>query len=337
MLCRVITFSFLLCVALAMASGEAFAQYTRRAFEFVNLPATARTAGLGGVNITQGYGRPGAAMENPALLAPRAAGHLSANYMGLVAGIRQGTAGYAVLRADSGVWHVSVRYLDYGDFEGYDPAGQPTGTFQASDYAVTAAYSHQSGPFRAGLALSLLRSSIAGEGATGLALDIGGVFQHPEQDLTAGLVFRNAGVIISDYSGADSRMPFDVQAGLSFRPAFMPFRFSITAHNLLVDNLVYVESEGERPPFTESIFRRLVFGTQIGLGKSVILRAGYNHLLRKELRLEQAGGGAGFAYGIEVRAGLFTLAYSHLGYHAAGGGDHISLTANMQTLAGKLF
>jgi hypothetical protein len=198
---------------------------------------------------------------------------------------------------------------------------------------VVTSYSHQVGFFRAGLSVSLLHSSIAGVGATGIAADIGGAFNHPEKDLTVGLVFRNIGVVLSDFPGNNGHMPFDVQAGVSYRPAFMPFRFSVTAHNLIREDLIYEDS----PAFSEGIFRRLVFATQVGIGKSVVLRAGYNHLLRKELRLDLAGGGAGFAYGLEVRGGLFSIAYTHLGYHAAGGGDHISLTANIERLAGKLF
>ncbi|MGB3182738.1 MAG: type IX secretion system protein PorQ [Cyclobacteriaceae bacterium] len=324
----------LLVFGVGVSSGEA--QFTNRLFEFVNLPATARTAGLGGVNVSEGYGRSGAAFENPALLGPGAAGHLSVNYMGLVAGIRQGTAGYAGLRPDSSAWQVGIRYLDYGEFEGFDASGQPTGNFRASDYAVVASYSHQAGPFRAGLSLSLLHSSIADAGATGLGVDIGGVFRHPEKDLTAGLTFRNLGVVLSDFPGGEGTMPFDMLAGISYKPAFMPFRFSVTGHNLIREDLIY-EEENESPAFTEGIFRRLVFATQVDLGRNVTVRAGYNHLLRKELRLDLAGGGAGFSYGLEIRGGLFTIGYSHLGYHAAGGGDHISLTANVKRLAGKLF
>lgn len=76
-------------------------------------------------------------------------------------------------------------------------------------------------------------SSVAGFRSNALLFDLGGTFVHPEKDLTIGLAIKNVGFVLSEYSGtSDTQLPFDVQAGITFKPKHMPLRFSITAYNL---------------------------------------------------------------------------------------------------------
>ena len=84
-------------------------------------------------------------------------------------------------------------------------------------------------------------SNLASFQASALMIDLGGTFKHPEKDMTIGLLVKNLGFLISDYIDInDSQLPLDIQLGFSYKPEFMPLRFSLAAKNLLRDDLIYL-------------------------------------------------------------------------------------------------
>ena len=88
----------------------------------------------------------------------------------------------------------------------------------------------------------------------------------------------------------------------------------------------------EEPGFGEEVFRRMVFGTELLISPNFQLRLGYNHLLRQELKLENAGGGAGLSFGFMFKVKRFEFAYSRALYHVAGGSNTFQLMINTSEL-----
>src|SRR5690606_18931112 len=109
--------------------------------------------------------------------------------------------------------------------------------------------------------------------------------------------------ILSDYSGMNSsRLPFDVQAGVTFRPEHMPLRFSLTAYNLTKKDVTYYNPvlDSEKPSTMDKVLDRLNVGTEILLHRNVNLLLGYNFLTHRALKLDTGGGGAGISLGFSA-------------------------------------
>ncbi|MDH3709600.1 MAG: type IX secretion system protein PorQ [Cyclobacteriaceae bacterium] len=310
----------------------------QKSFQFLNLPANARTAGLGAVNVSSGQGDVQMYLNNPALLDSTLDHHVALTYQSLVADINYGSFSYVRDLGDPGIWGWSVQFLDYGEFQGFDPSGAPTGTFTGSELAFTMGYARPLGPITMGANFKLLFSGIAGFNASLVALDIGGAYKHPQSDLTVGLTFKNIGFVLSDFTEtSDSEMPFDVQIGITFKPQYMPFRFTLTGYNLsfLNEDLFDPTGTGEGTPqelsSLDRIFRHIAIGTEILIHKNFNVRAGYNHLIRQELRLAETSGGAGFSFGFLLKIKRFELAYSRGIYHTGGGYDYFTLASDLNS------
>ena len=314
----------------------------QRAFEYLNIPVSARQAALGGTNITSGWNDPGMVFSNPALLNPDWDKQLVLNRLGYFADIGQTSLVYA-RELKSGSWAAGFSYLDYGDIQSFDREGFLNGEFSIAEYAFSLSHTQAFGPFRAGATARLAVSDLASFQASALLFDLGGTFKHPEKDLTVGMLIRNLGVLLSDYTeDNDSQLPLDVQLGVTYKPQFMPFRFSVTARNLNRTDVVFFDPAGnsligqnEEPGVSEEIFRRLVFGTELIFSPNFQLRVGYNHLLRQELRLETAGGGAGFSFGFMWKIKRFEFSYARALYHAAGGSNTWQLAIDTDGLIKK--
>lgn len=315
----------------------------QRSFDFLNIPGDARTAALGGTNVTLAGNDVNGFAQNPALLDSTMHNHLSLSYLNYLGGVNFSNLSYARTLEKYGTWGVNLKYIDYGDIISYDPSGFELGTFNSNEFVLAIAHSRETGVFSLGGSLKFALSDIASFKANALLVDLGGTFKHPEKDLTIGLVIKNLGVILKDYDElSQSDLPFDVQLGIGFKPTHMPFRFSATAYHLYQADIAFFDPQGNinnqedsEPGVADKIFRHLVFAAEFVPSKNFNLRVGYNHLMRRELRLEGVSGGAGFSFGVMFRVKAFEFAYSKALYHVAGSTNHLTLTSNFNSLIRK--
>lgn len=335
----------LLFLTLYMAPQWGFAQLGgSKAFEFLNLPSNARLAALGGVNLTSGWDDAAQAIYNPAFLGSEMHNWLVVSRLGYFADIANTSVSYVRNFENYGTWSVNVGYLNYGEVQSYDQDGFLNGDFKVHEYVFSVGNSHQFGPFSVGGNLKIATSDLASYQASALMFDLGGTFKHPEKDFTAGFLVRNLGFLMSDYlDGNNSQLPLDVQLGLSYKPQFMPFRFSLAARNLSRSDVVYYDAssntllgEDEEPGFSEEVFRRLVFGAELLLSPNFQARFGYNHLIRQELKNQNGtNGGSGFSFGFMFRSKRFEFAFSRALYHAAGGSNTFQINLDLNGLIKK--
>ncbi len=323
---------------LLLCSSQLFGQLGgQQSFQFLNLPVTAKSAALGGALVTSPQADLQLFLHNPALLDSSLHHHAGLTYQSLVADLNYGSFTYVREMKNTGTWGAGVQFLDYGEFQGFDASGSPTGSFSGTDVLFTLSHARGVGPIQLGASLKFLNSSIAGFNASALLMDIGGRFDW-SQAVQVGLLFKNVGVLLSDYTPTGmTEIPFDVQLGITFKPQHMPFRFTLTGYNLALVNETLLEVSGARGVLTEEvntvdrIFRHVAVGTEILVSSNFNLRVGYNHLRRQELRLAETSGGAGFSFGFMVRVKRFELAYSRALYHVAGGYDHFTITSNLNS------
>ncbi|WP_230471118.1 type IX secretion system protein PorQ [Hymenobacter jejuensis] len=320
----------------------------QQAFPFLNLPTSAKLAGVGGVNVSSRDADPTMLYGNPALLNADMDGRLALGYVDYLADVKQSTAAYVFNTQHAGRFGVALTYLNYGKFEQFDAAGNSLGDFSVNEYAASVSDAYTAGNFTLAGTLKLAVSGIAGNHSVATLADVGALFKHPEKDFTVGLVVRNAGYQLKPYTGSQREpMPLDVQLGASIKPEHMPLRFSLTAHHLQQLDIVYLdpnqrgqldENGNEIKPkktLGDQIARHFVVGAELILSKNLNVRVGYNHLQRRELRLENASGGAGLSFGMMLQISQFQLDYTRAYYHASGAANYFTIARNLDSLFKK--
>lgn len=328
-----------------LASQMAWAQIGGlRSFEFVEIPSNAKVSGLGTVNISAGSNDLNMVNQNPALLDSTMDNNFSLTIAPYFADIFNTQMNYAKSFKKLGILHLGVFYQSFGSFDGYDNTGQTTNPFNAGNYLISVSHSRKQGIFNYGASLKFAGTQYASYQSSAVLLDIGGIFKHPSVDFTAGLVIKNLGFYTARDAVEDRNLPFDIQLGGTFKPAFMPFRFSLTVNRLYRYDLSYFEpiSTNDNNPFVDvglnkpttfdKLFQHLTIGTELILGKSLTFSAGYNHLIRQSLRRTDIAGAGGFTFGINFRTKRINLGYAHAIYQVGGAAHFITLGTNFNTL-----
>lgn len=334
--------------ALWLGSSSAWAQLGGKSnFGLLNTPQSALVTAIGGQNVSNYTDDPTLQLSNPALLNDKMHTRAAFTYTPWFNYANTGVS-YAHHLAESGFTvGSSVLYNNYGTFKGADAAGNPTGDFTASDIALAAGIAQKRGNFSLGANVKLAHSQIANYNATAVAVDMGVLFIKPDNDFRAGLVVKNIGLGVTNYvtGSAAVRTPLDVQAGVTYKLKHMPLRFSATAHSLATWDVVYqnpnafgsndpaFNTGNNDKPFFDLLARRIVLGGEFLLGKGFHARVGYNHMINRELRMEQAGGASGFSIGAMARIKAFELSYTQAIYHAQGSTGMITIGIDMQRLA----
>jgi hypothetical protein len=301
----------------------------RQSLQFLNMAVSSRLAGLGGVNVSYADRDVNFFYANPALSGDTLSGMASVNYHFYVGDIGHAAITYSADLPEAGTVTIGVQHVNYGDIAGYDANGAELGDFNSQETALVIGKTHRIGNYRFGGSLKGIFSNYAGFRANGMAIDVGGVFIHPQQQLTVGLVIRNFGFMISDFSEtADTKLPFDVQIGTTFKPEHMPLRFSLTAFDLAAQNGTG-NNENSEQGFAERVFNHINVGTEILVHRNVDLLVGYNYRKHRELKIENAGGGAGLSVGFSTSIKMVDFVVCRTGYVAGNAAYSFTLSSNI--------
>lgn len=316
----------------------------QRVFSFLDLPTHARVAALGGQVATAISPDGSYHLNNPALADSIPTNQLSISLMPYLAAAKYYTLQYGLPVKSTGKWAVGLQYLSYGQFELTDPVGNSLGTFTANDYALSLTHARTEGNFTLGATIKAVGSAIETYSAFGVLADLGGVWRHPQKDLTFGLVAKNIGYLVKNYGPIDADLPFDLQAGVTVKPRHAPIRLTITAHHLQRFDISYndpnlnirYDLSGNPIPQTvsvsEKIARHLSVGAELLVHRNVHLLVGYNHQKRAEGKLTTGGGGAGISFGTSVQARGFQLTYARFSSVPTAGTSQLSLRIDLERL-----
>jgi len=305
-------------------------------YQSVNRPFGARNAALGGRVVSLADGDVMQFVYNPAVLDSVKTGSTGINFSPYFAGIHSFSGAYAGNFKKIGKLAMGISYMNYGEFTQTAPNGANLGTFNANDYLIVVGKSHTIASFTLGANLKFAANNIAGYGSSVVMADLGGIYRAPKSDFTFGLVLKNFGFVLDDYTGVQSnQVPFDVQMSTTFKPEHMPFRFSLSAYNLTSNNLFFtpegIASQSKSVKIADKIFRHINVGTELVIHESIQLLIGYSQLVHQELKVGNTAYGAGFSYGFAIRIKQFRIRYSHATYHAAGGTDFFTLQTNLKS------
>lgn len=304
----------------------------RNAFEFLNAAPSARLAGLGGVNVSHADRDLNFFFANPALSGDTLNGFASASYQFYVGNIGQAALVYKPVFKNVGAITFGVQNINYGVVKGYDQTGTEINDFHPNETALIIGKNHTIGYYTFGANIKGIFSNVAGYNSTAVAIDVGGVFKHPVQDLAIGLAIKNLGLVITDYSSTSkSSLPFDIQLGTTYKPQHMPVRFSITVYNLTKYGFTYqdLSIENARVPVLQRIFTHINFGGELLIHKHVNMLLGYNYLNHRSQKLETGGKGAGVSVGFALNVKKFDFSFSRVGYVAGKGTYSFTVSSNL--------
>jgi len=276
--------------------------------------------------------------SNPSVISDTLSGQAAAGYQFYIADVGQATFTYVHTFSGIGTLAFGVQHLNYGTIKGYDPTGAEVGEFKSGEALLSVSKSHQLSNFRLGATMKLAFSNVAGYRANALLLDLGGLFIHPSQDWTIGLVIKNFGVVLSEYSATSkTKLPFDVECGTTFKPEHMPMRFSLTAYGFTKQDGYYDPQSGVPEPGTlDKVLRNFNFGAEVLVHRNADVLIGYNYRLHQELKLEETGGAAGFSFGFSLHIKSFELTCSRSTYVSGNAGYAFTLSKNIDKMLKRL-
>ena len=311
-----------------------------KSFAFLNIPSNPTISALGGVNITKTQADPNSFLQNPALLDTSENNLLSINFLPYLGGIKYSSVAF-VKSLNKQPFGLAVQQISYGDFQQTDASGNILGKFSANDLALTLSYARRQGNITFGGNLKFVNSVVESYKASAFLFDFGGVFKHPKQDLNYGIAVKNVGIRLKTFTPNDNPdLPLDVQMGVSFKPKYMPVRFSFTAHHLYRYDISYLNKTIVKKDLSGNIIenkvstidnlgRHFVAGAELLLNKNFNILLGYNHLRNRELSQQNAGGFSGFSVGFLFKTKFIDLSYSYAGYNSAGNLNSFGLVCDL--------
>ncbi|SMO68967.1 hypothetical protein SAMN06265379_10521 [Saccharicrinis carchari] len=313
-------------------------------YDFLNLTNSARVAALGGANVSIADSDMNLAYHNPALLQKEMDNALVLNFVPYMSSINYGYVGYARHFDNIGSFSFGVHNINYGDFEHTNDIGENMGVVTAAEYSFNLTYARQLSPrLSMGLTAKPIYSKFDVYTSFGLAADFGVNYYHAESNFSMGIVLKNVGSQISSYNDVHETMPSDLQIGFSKSLAHAPFRFSLTAQNLLNWDLTYklydaqntsssaLGEESTESGFGDKLMRHMVVGVEFMPSKSFHVDFGYNHRRRKELGYAERMSTAGFSWGFGFKVYKFLFSYGSARYHLGGSSNHFSIATNFSS------
>lgn len=308
--------------------------FAQQGFHFLNLPNSSRVAVLGGSAVSSDDHDIAMGYHNPAILGDSTIGDLYIMYHPYLAGINRMSTIAQFSARKIGPLTAGILFTDFGTLDETDDLGRVIGTFKAQDYVLHLGKSHRIGPFTMGINLKMAGSYISTTGANALLFDFGGIYRSAHQNFSVGMVIKNLGFLISDFTAEEkTSLPFDVLIGTTFKPEHMPFRFTITATDLIrSSNNLYVSNPNQNVRQSNQFFRYFNFGTALLIGKRIELNLGYNHKQRVEFSLDEMAYGAGISFGFLLKIKAYEFQFSNAKIHTAAASQFFSIKTNTRAL-----
>lgn len=341
--------ALLLCLLLTpfISQGQIGGRYS---FVASALPTNARVTAMGGSVINIRDTDVALAQMNPALIDSIMHNQLSFNHSFHFAGVSHGNLAYGrYLKKWRLASHAAIQYVNYGDFDQTDEFGNISGEFSAGEVAIIAGVSKQLNErIHVGANFKILTGSYESYNNFGIGVDLG--LHYEKNALTSwALVLKNVGSELVGLVDSRNPLPLDLQLGFSKKLEHLPFRFSIIGHHLHEPYIRYddpatditVDISGEttvKSNFSKNIdnlFRHLIFNGEFLIGKreQVRLRLGYDHLRKREMKVESNCNQCGFSMGVGFNIKAIKLDYGISNYHLAGATNHLSMRYDI----GKIF
>lgn len=322
------------CLFIALITSVLTAKAGDDVYQFLNIPASASAAGVGGNTVSSQVRDLSLTFHNPAILSTDMNNDLSVGYMRYISDINIGTVAFAHKLNERSAAMVGVRYVDYGAMLWTTPQDDVLGYTYAQDMALTGSYSWMlSEKWRAGGSLNLIYSSLDEYKSAAFSTDLGLYYTDPVTSFSAGFVLKNLGAQVVSYHQTYEKLPFDIQLGISKKLAHAPIRFTVTAQNLSELNLPYLRGDSvASDKLVSKLFKHILGGVEFIPSENFLLSLGYNYRRSSEQSIVQRTSFGGFSAGFSMKVKKLRVGASYAKYHISGSTLQMTLSTNMTNL-----
>mgnify|MGYP001805965292 CR=1 FL=1 len=316
-------------------------------FDFLNVTRSARVAALGGNYLAIKDNDITLAYTNPSLITPEMNNNLALSFVDYFSDINYGFASYGRSFTKAGSFVGTLQFIDYGQFNYSDAAGNTLGNFAANEMALNIGWGRSlDSLFSIGAAVKGIYSSFDSYTASGIAVDAAATYHNPAKRLTVSLIASNIGMQLQKYRTGDREpLPFEIGIGLSKRLEHMPLRFSVLLTHLEKWDLTYddplsvekdpitgeIKEPSKLSDFADKFMRHVVIGAEFQPFKALSIRLGYNYKRRQEMKVESKLSTIGFSWGVGLQVSKFNFSYARSTDHLAGSPNYITITTNFDT------
>jgi hypothetical protein len=207
----------------------------------------------------------------------------------------------------------NARYVNYGKMKETTPDGTVTGQVRAKDMALGATYSYMlTDNLSGGVTGNFICSRYGSMTSVAIGVDLGLLYTLPDEGVSIGLSVTNLGGQVKAFENTFQKLPFDMTAAVTWKPAHAPLRFTVAMDNLTRwSRSSYHFGDDENASAAEIIKRHLSAGVDLLLTDRFYIAAGLNMRNRTELSGQGRKGLTGITLGTGLRLGrvMFDLSY----------------------------
>lgn len=323
---RCLTLALVLCLG-GVGRGYAQAGAELTSFPLLRFSPSARSAAFGGAFASVADGDVMGLFHNPALIGPATSRSVGLSYQNHLSDINAGTVAYShTIRGLGTTVGGGLRFVHWGELEGRNEFGEPTGSFNAGDVALSLSAARAFGArWRYGATVHVVHAGIETARATGLAGDVGVLYRWPAQQLSVGASLRNVGVVLDAFGPhGDDTLPLDLRLSVSKQLAHLPLRLVVSGYDLTALD------EGLADGSTaDDVLSHIVLGGEFQLGSAFRARFGYNHRQSQELAFDDRLDLAGLSAGFGLLVGQLTIDYAYSSWSDLGGLHQFTLRADV--------
>ena len=276
---------------------------------FLETTENSKIGALGGNNITS-QKKNNYFLSNPAFSYQNKK-IISINYLNYISDINSSSILFTDSSSSFGNYGVGVKYFSHGKFKYYDQSGIYNGDFYPREILLSLSKSFRINKFIIGSNINYFYSKLFEEKKSGILVDIGSIFTpFKHKEIVFGFVIKNFGLSFFN----DEIIPFNINIGNTFKPKYMPLKFSFTYR-------YYVKSIENN---------NITVGVEGILSKFLSIQFGYNHLLNNNMKLPNSTKINGISYGIELLLSRFMINYSRVMINSISSTNAISLCINLK-------
>ena len=328
---KIITLSALL------LTGLLSAQEGTNVYPFLNIPASARQAALGGDAVSIRDFDVSFAAVNPGLMNIDQDRMVSVNYASYLADSQYGTISYVRDLSGGHLIGFNARYMDYGKMPRTDESATINGEFGAMDASVGLSYAYQfDEDFTIAGGTNFITSKIDNYTSMAIVGTAGVTYHNKNSGETIALVFRNFGYQFKSFNGTRENVAFRVDLGYTRILDEFPLAFTITAHDLQKLNISQDLNNNAQPiNWSRKVADHFSLGAELFPEQAFNIRFGYNVRRGNELAVLDQRSFAGLSAGFGIKISSFRFDYAHVRYHNASNVNMLGITLDLIEVSGN--
>jgi hypothetical protein len=304
------------------------AQEGNSTFDYFLLPTSARSASMGGTNISIIENDVSLIYNNPALLGAEMDKILNVSYLSYIGDIGVGNVVFAKSWGERSAWGIGVNYANYGKMLEANEYGQIEGDLKASNICGNIFFSRDlTDKLRGGITAKFLYSNFSHTTAMALGVDLGLSYYDVDKEFSVGLTGKNWGRQIKAYEEELAPLPWDIQLGISKKLAYAPIRFSVTG--VYLKQWQFDNYYGKKDAFLKTLGKHLILGVDIIPSNNFWIGIGYNIKRGSDMHLQEGNKFAGFSIGAGLKVKAFGVGCSIGQYHPSASSLMINISTSL--------